>query len=194
MGMGEGDAHGEVHGDHVAPTPQAQMTKLREEMSLRFLKREAKLCSFLQKSFLALEKVGACRRQGNQSPSPQLTAGGVSPQRMKASESARLRAESSLREELESKWQQLRELDAERTRALQGQRQVGGMAGTGTGGAPAGAGQVSGCLCPAAGRVPPPGAVSGPGQSCGPADRVRASEPSIAEPHPAGRAEGLVGV
>lgn len=27
-------------------------------MSLRFLKREAKLCSFLQKSFLALEQVG----------------------------------------------------------------------------------------------------------------------------------------
>lgn len=34
------------------------MTKLGEEMSLRFLKREAKLCGFLQKSFLALEKVG----------------------------------------------------------------------------------------------------------------------------------------
>lgn len=33
------------------------MTKLGEEMSLRFLKREAKLCGFLQKSFLALEKV-----------------------------------------------------------------------------------------------------------------------------------------
>lgn len=33
------------------------MTKLSEEMSLRFLKREAKLCSFLQKSFLALEQV-----------------------------------------------------------------------------------------------------------------------------------------
>ena len=33
------------------------MTKLNEEMSLRFLKREAKLCSFLQKSFLALEQV-----------------------------------------------------------------------------------------------------------------------------------------
>jgi hypothetical protein len=35
------------------------MTKLNEEMSLRFLKREAKLCSFLQKSFLALEQVRA---------------------------------------------------------------------------------------------------------------------------------------
>ncbi|KAB0401485.1 hypothetical protein E2I00_009270, partial [Balaenoptera physalus] len=62
--------------DHEVARMQAQMTKLREEMSLRFLRREAKLCSFLQKSFLALEKVGACRRQGNQSPSPQLTAGG----------------------------------------------------------------------------------------------------------------------
>lgn len=41
------------------PCPQAQMTKLGEEMSLRFLKREARLCGFLQKSFLALEKVGA---------------------------------------------------------------------------------------------------------------------------------------
>ncbi|XP_032459913.1 coiled-coil domain-containing protein 154 isoform X2 [Phocoena sinus] len=108
---------------HEVARMQAQMTKLREEMSLRFLKREAKLCSFLQKSFLALEKVSACRRQAIQSPSPQLTAGGVSPQRMKASESARLQAESGLWEELESQWQQLRELDAERTRALQGQRQ-----------------------------------------------------------------------
>lgn len=35
------------------------MTKLGEEVSLRFLKREAKLCSFLQKSFLALEQVGS---------------------------------------------------------------------------------------------------------------------------------------
>ncbi|TKC51506.1 hypothetical protein EI555_020045, partial [Monodon monoceros] len=109
--------------DHEVARMQAQMTKLREEMSLCFLKREAKLCSFLQKSFLALEKVSACRRQAIQSPSPQLTAGGVSPQRMKASESARLRVESGLWEELESQWQQLRELDAERTRALQGQRQ-----------------------------------------------------------------------
>lgn len=44
--------------------PQAQVTKLGEEMSLRFLKREAKLCGFLQKSFLAVEKVGACRIPG----------------------------------------------------------------------------------------------------------------------------------
>ena len=47
--------------DNVPP-PQAQVTKLGEEVSLRFLKREAKLCGFLQKSFLALEKVGACPR------------------------------------------------------------------------------------------------------------------------------------
>lgn len=46
------------HGGRADP-PQAQVTKLGEEMSLRFLKREAKLCGFLQKSFLALEKVGA---------------------------------------------------------------------------------------------------------------------------------------
>ncbi|XP_057603703.1 coiled-coil domain-containing protein 154 [Hippopotamus amphibius kiboko] len=85
--------------DHEVARMQAQMTKLGEEMSLRFLKREAKLCGFLQKSFLALEK------------------------RMKASESARLRAESSLREELESRWQQLKELDTEHMRALRGQCQ-----------------------------------------------------------------------
>nr|XP_020742076.1 coiled-coil domain-containing protein 154 isoform X2 [Odocoileus virginianus texanus] len=87
--------------DHQVARMQAQMTKLGEEMSLRFLKREARLCGFLQKSFLALEK------------------------RMKASESARLRAESALREELEGRWQQLQELDTERVRAQQGQCQVG---------------------------------------------------------------------
>uniref|UniRef100_A0A452EHN9 Coiled-coil domain containing 154 n=1 Tax=Capra hircus TaxID=9925 RepID=A0A452EHN9_CAPHI len=87
--------------DHEVARMQAQMTKLGEEMSLRFLKREARLCGFLQKSFLALEK------------------------RMKASESARLRAESALREELEGRWRQLQELDTERVRALQGQCQVG---------------------------------------------------------------------
>ncbi|XP_070316479.1 coiled-coil domain-containing protein 154 isoform X2 [Odocoileus virginianus] len=85
--------------DHQVARMQAQMTKLGEEMSLRFLKREARLCGFLQKSFLALEK------------------------RMKASESARLRAESALREELEGRWQQLQELDTERVRAQQGQCQ-----------------------------------------------------------------------
>ncbi|XP_031207167.1 coiled-coil domain-containing protein 154 isoform X2 [Mastomys coucha] len=77
----------------------AQMTKLNEEMSLRFLKREAKLCSFLQKSFLSLE------------------------QRMKSSESTRLMAESSLREELENRWQKLHELTEERLRVLRAQRE-----------------------------------------------------------------------
>ncbi|XP_031207173.1 coiled-coil domain-containing protein 154 isoform X8 [Mastomys coucha] len=78
----------------------AQMTKLNEEMSLRFLKREAKLCSFLQKSFLSLE------------------------QRMKSSESTRLMAESSLREELENRWQKLHELTEERLRVLRAQREA----------------------------------------------------------------------
>ncbi|XP_045316693.1 coiled-coil domain-containing protein 154 [Leopardus geoffroyi] len=78
---------------------QAQVTKLGEEMSLRFLKREAKLCGFLQKSFLALEK------------------------RMKVSESARLKAEGGLREELDSRWRGLRELAEERVQALQGQHE-----------------------------------------------------------------------
>uniref|UniRef100_A0A2K6DLH6 Coiled-coil domain containing 154 n=1 Tax=Macaca nemestrina TaxID=9545 RepID=A0A2K6DLH6_MACNE len=88
---------------------QAQVTKLGEEVSLRFLKREAKLCGFLQKSFLALEK------------------------RMKASESSRLRLEGSLRGELESRWEKLRGLMEERLRALQGQHEVG-PAGRRTGG------------------------------------------------------------
>lgn len=35
------------------------MTKFSEDMSIRFLKREAKLCSFLQKCFLAMEQVRA---------------------------------------------------------------------------------------------------------------------------------------
>uniref|UniRef100_A0A2K5HCJ0 Coiled-coil domain containing 154 n=1 Tax=Colobus angolensis palliatus TaxID=336983 RepID=A0A2K5HCJ0_COLAP len=83
------------------PLPQAQVTKLGEEVSLRFLKREAKLCGFLQKSFLALEK------------------------RMKASESSRLRLEGSLRGELESRWEKLRGLMEERLRPLQGQHEVG---------------------------------------------------------------------
>ncbi|XP_063652492.1 coiled-coil domain-containing protein 154 isoform X3 [Pan troglodytes] len=78
---------------------QAQVTKLGEEVSLRFLKREAKLCGFLQKSFLALEK------------------------RMKASESSRLKLEGSLRGELESQWEKLRGLMEERLRALQGQHE-----------------------------------------------------------------------
>ncbi|OBS76445.1 hypothetical protein A6R68_17105, partial [Neotoma lepida] len=78
---------------------QDQVTKFSEDMSIRFLKRETKLCSFLQKCFLALE------------------------QRMKSSESTRLMAESSLREELESRWQKLHELTEERLRVLRAQRE-----------------------------------------------------------------------
>ncbi|XP_040604249.1 coiled-coil domain-containing protein 154 isoform X2 [Mesocricetus auratus] len=79
--------------DHGLAKMQDQVTEFGEEMSIRFLKREAKLCSFLQKCFLAME------------------------QRMKSSESARLMAESSLREELESRWKKLQELMEERLRA-----------------------------------------------------------------------------
>ncbi|KAM9208987.1 coiled-coil domain-containing protein 154 [Dugong dugon] len=78
---------------------QAQMTRLGEEMSLRFLKREAKLCGFLQKSFLALEK------------------------KMKTAEGARLQAEAGLWEELESRWQKLQERNEEHLLALRGQRE-----------------------------------------------------------------------
>ncbi|XP_045397036.1 coiled-coil domain-containing protein 154 isoform X9 [Lemur catta] len=78
---------------HEVARMQAQVTTLGEEMSLRFLKREAKLCGFLQKSFLALEK------------------------RMKAAESSRLRLEGRLREELEGRWGALRELMEERLQA-----------------------------------------------------------------------------
>ncbi|XP_005391601.1 PREDICTED: coiled-coil domain-containing protein 154 isoform X2 [Chinchilla lanigera] len=85
--------------DHEVAKMQAQLTKLGEEMSLRFLKREAKLCSFLQKSFLALE------------------------QRMKALEGTRLEAERSLREELEGHWQKLQKLTEERVQALWGQHE-----------------------------------------------------------------------
>ncbi|VFV31278.1 Hypothetical predicted protein [Lynx pardinus] len=95
--------------DLEAAKTQAQVTKLGEEMSLRFLKREAKLCGFLQKSFLALEK------------------------RMKVSESARLKAEGGLREELDSRWRGLQELAEERVRALQGQHEVRSR-GAGAGG------------------------------------------------------------
>ncbi|XP_077841256.1 coiled-coil domain-containing protein 154 isoform X5 [Macaca mulatta] len=105
---------------------QAQVTKLGEEVSLRFLKREAKLCGFLQKSFLALEKVGACPRPACPAPLSRRRPAadrGVSPQRMKASESSRLRLEGSLRGELESRWEKLRGLMEERLRALQGQHE-----------------------------------------------------------------------
>lgn len=64
---------------------------------------------------------------------------------MKASESTRLKAESSLRGELDGRWQRLQEQAEERAQALQGQRQVGspglGVAATGAAGAQA-------CLSP----------------------------------------------
>lgn len=119
--MGEGAQHGAP----VLP-PQAQVTKLGEEMSLRFLKREAKLCGFLQKSFLALEKVGAGSWWGSAvSPAPGSQQWTGLSQRMKASESTRLKVESSLREELESRWHNLQELAEERLRALRAQCKVG---------------------------------------------------------------------
>lgn len=49
----------------------------------------------------------------------------LSPQRMKSSETARLSAESSLREELETRWQKLHELTEESLRVLRAQREVG---------------------------------------------------------------------
>ncbi|XP_007937835.1 coiled-coil domain-containing protein 154 [Orycteropus afer afer] len=85
--------------EHEVAKMQAQVTNLGEEMSLRFLKREAKLCGFLQKSFLALEK------------------------KMKAAEDARLQAEDGLWEALESRWQKLQGQNEERLLALHGQRQ-----------------------------------------------------------------------
>ncbi|XP_058536396.1 coiled-coil domain-containing protein 154 [Ochotona princeps] len=88
--------------DEQAARMQAQVTKLGEEMSLRFLKREVKLCGFLQRNFQALE------------------------QRVKASESARLKAEDSLREELDGRWQKLQERSEERAQAAQAQREQEG--------------------------------------------------------------------
>ncbi|XP_042554085.1 coiled-coil domain-containing protein 154 [Dipodomys spectabilis] len=78
---------------------QVLVTKRAEETSLRFLKREAKLCGFLQKSFLTLE------------------------QRMKTLETMRLKAENGLREELEVRWQKLLELTKEHMRTVRAQRQ-----------------------------------------------------------------------
>ncbi|XP_006874005.1 PREDICTED: coiled-coil domain-containing protein 154 [Chrysochloris asiatica] len=85
--------------DHEIAKMQAQVTKLGEEMSLRFLKREAKLCSFLQKSFLALEK------------------------KMKNAEGSRQQTETSLWEELETRWQKLQERNAEYLLSLREQRE-----------------------------------------------------------------------
>ncbi|XP_006901984.1 PREDICTED: coiled-coil domain-containing protein 154 [Elephantulus edwardii] len=85
--------------EHEVARMQAQMTKLSEEMSLYFLKREAKLCGFLQKSFLAVEK------------------------KLKAEERARLQTEASLWEELENRWQVLQGCCEEKLQALRGQHE-----------------------------------------------------------------------
>lgn len=61
---------------------------------------------------------------GGKSPDSQQLV--LSPQRMKSTESTRLMAESSLREELESRWQKLHELTEERLRALWAYHEVGG--------------------------------------------------------------------
>ncbi|XP_045397031.1 coiled-coil domain-containing protein 154 isoform X4 [Lemur catta] len=66
---------------------------------------------------------------------------------------------------------------------------LGGAAGADGGAAAGPVRAVQGGARPAGGR-PPPGAVPGPGRGCGPADQVRAAEPGVAEPRPAGRAEG----
>ncbi|XP_069426591.1 coiled-coil domain-containing protein 154 isoform X2 [Ovis canadensis] len=95
-------------------------------------------------------------------------------QRMKASESARLRAESALREELEGRWRQLQELDTERVRALQGQCQgrqgaVGGQPGWGAGHLPAGepGGHAAGQRAGPAGDARRPGAGEAAGRGAG---------------------------
>lgn len=94
-------------------------------MSLRFLKREAKLCGFLQKSFQTLEKVGPQGRCRAGDPAAQLLPLTERPlQRMKVTETMRLKAEDSLREELDKRWQKLQELDEAHLQALREQWEV----------------------------------------------------------------------
>ncbi|XP_074135750.1 coiled-coil domain-containing protein 154 isoform X16 [Sminthopsis crassicaudata] len=78
---------------------QAQALQLGEEMSLKFLKREAKLCGHLQKNFLAIEK------------------------KMKVSENTRLKSEKNLWEELEVKWQKIQVLNEDHFRSLKHQQE-----------------------------------------------------------------------
>ncbi|XP_020862373.1 coiled-coil domain-containing protein 154 isoform X2 [Phascolarctos cinereus] len=78
---------------------QAQALQLGEEMSLKFLKREAKLCGHLQKNFVAIEK------------------------KMKVSENTRLRSEKNLWEELEVKWQKIQVLNEDHFRSLKHQQE-----------------------------------------------------------------------
>ncbi|XP_051825375.1 coiled-coil domain-containing protein 154 isoform X1 [Antechinus flavipes] len=78
---------------------QAQALQLGEEMSLKFLKREAKLCGHLQKNFMAIEK------------------------KMKVSENTRLKSEKNLWEELEVKWQKIQVLNEDHFRSLKHQQE-----------------------------------------------------------------------
>ncbi|XP_074135754.1 coiled-coil domain-containing protein 154 isoform X20 [Sminthopsis crassicaudata] len=78
---------------------EAQALQLGEEMSLKFLKREAKLCGHLQKNFLAIEK------------------------KMKVSENTRLKSEKNLWEELEVKWQKIQVLNEDHFRSLKHQQE-----------------------------------------------------------------------
>ncbi|XP_072456326.1 coiled-coil domain-containing protein 154 isoform X2 [Notamacropus eugenii] len=78
---------------------QAQALQLGEEMSLKFLKREAKLCGHLQKNFVAIEK------------------------KMKVSENTRLKSEKNLWEELEVKWQKIQVLNEDHFRSLKHQQE-----------------------------------------------------------------------
>ncbi|XP_007499389.1 coiled-coil domain-containing protein 154 isoform X2 [Monodelphis domestica] len=78
---------------------QAQALQLGEEMSLKFLKREAKLCGHLQKNFVAIDK------------------------KMKVSENTRLKSEKNLWEELEVKWQKIQVLNEDHFRSLKHQQE-----------------------------------------------------------------------
>ncbi|XP_027718494.1 coiled-coil domain-containing protein 154 [Vombatus ursinus] len=78
---------------------QAQAFQLGEEMSLKFLKREAKLCGHLQKNFVAIEK------------------------KMKVSENTRLKSEKNLWEELDVKWQKIQVLNEDHFRSLKHQQE-----------------------------------------------------------------------
>lgn len=203
------------HGGHADP-PQAQVSKLGEEMSLRFLKREAKLCGFLQKSFLALEKVGgAGLRPGRAGPplgrSRQAGAGLPT-----EDEGFGERPAQGGGQPAGGAGQQVAGAAGAGGGASAGPAGAARGGGRGGGGHPGGGGGVrAGAesrgggwgppgegggvrarrhLCAPAGRMARAGAVPGPGQGRGGADRVHTAEPAVSEPHPHGRAEGPVGV
>lgn len=168
------------------PTPPVQVTKLGKEMSLRFLKKEAKLCGFLQKSSLAREQVGAGTAgwawvSGN--PCRQC----VSPKRVKASGCVRLKAESRLQGEPESRQQPLSELTQQLCRPCRGSWRWAAVA--------AAWGHWGLRAAPHSSRKKASGwAAPGPGQGCGPVDQVGAAEPAVAGPRLAGHAGSLARV